>query len=309
VEGPLDIRLRGRLGREWRGEGTVALTRGKVLGVEVTALRLPVGFAVAPGWGRAQLTIADISAQVAQGRISGRANLGLGIGTRLEGHLRFHEVDLATLLRQITDSGQVAGGRLAARIDFSGSDVRSIDDLNAVVDASFSRTQALQLPVLRQLTPYLVPGQSGTTFQSGELRGRYGNGVFRVQRLALEGSLLQLFAEGTVDVGGRVNLDVVANTGQLGANPGVLRLLGLRLPAAGPVPVALLLEARDFFSNRVIYLRVTGTVRSPVVRVEPLPLLTEEALRFFVRRANVPILSEVIAGRAPNRQPTRRRAP
>ena len=36
-------------------------------------------------------------------------------------------------------------------------------------------------------------------------------------------------------------------------------------------------------------LRVTGTVRSPVVTVEPLSLLTEEALRFFVNRANIPL--------------------
>ena len=36
-------------------------------------------------------------------------------------------------------------------------------------------------------------------------------------------------------------------------------------------------------------LRVTGTVRSPVIRVEALPLLTEEAVRFFLRRTNVPL--------------------
>ena len=35
--------------------------------------------------------------------------------------------------------------------------------------------------------------------------------------------------------------------------------------------------------------RVSGTVRSPVITVEPLSLLTEEALRFFVNRANLPL--------------------
>src|SRR5581483_1580905 len=100
VEGPLDLRLRGTLGREWRGEGTVALLRGRVLGVEVTSLRLPVGFAFVPTRGRAQLTIDDSSAQVANGRVSGRASVGLGTDARLEGFLRFSDLDLAVLLRQ-----------------------------------------------------------------------------------------------------------------------------------------------------------------------------------------------------------------
>jgi hypothetical protein len=34
---------------------------------------------------------------------------------------------------------------------------------------------------------------------------------------------------------------------------------------------------------------VAGTVRSPVIQVNPLPLLTEEAVRFFLNQANVPL--------------------
>jgi hypothetical protein len=33
---------------------------------------------------------------------------------------------------------------------------------------------------------------------------------------------------------------------------------------------------------------VRGTVRNPVVRVEPVSLLTEEAVRFFLNRALLP---------------------
>lgn len=289
VEGPLELRLRGNLGREWRGEGTVSLARGKILGVEVTALRVPVGFALASEQSRGQVTITDASAQVARGRVTGRAELGLGVGTRMEGQVRFHDVDLATLLREISDSEQTAAGKLTGRIDFSGTEVRSINDVAAVVEASFSQTQALQLPVLRQLTPFLMPGRSGATFQTGELRGRLGGGIFRIQRLNLEGSLVRLFAEGTITLEGRLDLDVVANTGQLGANPNTLRLLGLRIPAVGPIPITLLLEARNYLSNRVLYLRVAGTVDNPVVRIDPIPLLAEEAVRYFLRRSNVPL--------------------
>jgi hypothetical protein len=75
----------------------------------------------------------------------------------------------------------------------------------------------------------------------------------------------------------------------MGANPNFLRLLGLRIPAAGPIPVSLLLEASTYLSNRTIHLRVTGTVRSPVVQVQPVALLSDEVVRFFINRSSLPI--------------------
>ena len=42
-------------------------------------------------------------------------------------------------------------------------------------------------------------------------------------------------------------------------------------------------------SDRVIRLQVTGTLRSPVVRVQPLQLLSQEAIRFFLNRAIGPV--------------------
>lgn len=289
VQGTGEARLRGSLGTEWRGGGDVVLTRGRLFGVDVTEWRLPITFALAPGRGRGEVDIPETSAQLARGRLSGRAHLGFGYGSRLEGHLRLYGVDLQTVLRQGFDLTQVGSGQVTARIDFSGHDVRSLNDVTATVDASFSQTQAFQLPVLSQLVPYIAPGQSNTTFQSGELRGRLANGLFRVQRLSLSGQPVNLFANGTVGRDGRLNLDVVATTGRVGVNPNFLRLLGVRLPPIGPIPVGLVLQVTDYLSNRTVYLRVTGTLRSPSVRVEPLPLLTEEAVRYFLNRYNVPI--------------------
>jgi hypothetical protein len=49
------------------------------------------------------------------------------------------------------------------------------------------------------------------------------------------------------------------------------------------------MEASTYFSNRVVHLRVTGTLHSPIITVEPLSLLTGEALRFFVNRSTLPL--------------------
>jgi hypothetical protein len=248
-----------------------------------------VSLAAAPARGRGQIDIHETSAQVARGRVTGRASLGFGEGSRLDGSLRFYTLDLQTLLRQAGELTHVGSGQLGGRIDFAGSDVRSLDDVTATVDASFNQTQAFRLPVLAQVAPYVAPGQTSTTFQSGDLRGRLSGGVFRVQGLSLRGTVVNLFAEGTTTTEGRLNLKVTATTGRVGVNPRVVRAIGLKLPPIGPVPAAVILQATDYLSNRVIHLRVTGTVRSPSVQVEPLPQLTEEAVRFFINRYNVPL--------------------
>jgi hypothetical protein len=289
VTGSLDARLRGTMGRHWSGGGNVVLTRGKVGGVEVSDWRVPLRFDMVPVRGRAEINVDDMSAQVANGRVSGHGTLGFGSDTHMEGNLRFSGVEMRVLLRGVSESSTLGGGLASGRIDFSGSNVRSLDDVTATVDASFSQAQALQLPILSSLVPFIGRGQSSSTFQSGQMRGRLSNGLFRVQSLTLSGSVVNLFAEGNVTTAGRLNLDVTATTGLVGAGSGVLRLLGLRLPAFGPVPIALLLDVTSYLSSTSVHLLVSGTARQPNVRVEPLSLLTEGAARFFLLRGGAPL--------------------
>ncbi|HXG09358.1 MAG TPA: hypothetical protein VNK04_06175 [Gemmataceae bacterium] len=265
LQGPLDLRLRGTLGREWSGSGRLTLTRGRVLGVEVADLQAPVDFAFSPRLGHGQLNLREAGAQVALGRAVARATVSWGNGTRLEGQVRFLGVDLQALLRP-ADLGPVGGGRVSGRIDFAGSDVRSLDDLTASIEASFTQAQALDLPVLRQLLPYLVPGQTASpVFHSGQLRAHLAGGVVRVQRLALSGTLLQVLLEGTATLQGRIDLNVTADTGQPSPGPA-----GLRLPP-GQVPLRVFRQASGLLANRLVRLRLSGTVRNPIIQVEPLP--------------------------------------
>jgi translocation and assembly module TamB len=284
------MRLRGRLGRDWYGGGEVALGRGRVSGVELVDWRLPFDWAFVPGIGSAQVNVSDSTGQLALGRVVVRANLTWAVGLRVDGHIRFFNVQLRPLVRQVSELSQLGTGQVSGRFDFSGDDVHSVDDLTGTFDARLHQTQALQLPVLQQVTPFLLGGQSSASvFQTGSLRGRLGGGVFRIDQLSFAGSVLQLFVDGTVTLAGRLNLGVTANTGNLGVNPTFVRFLGLRIPAVGPIPVTLLLEASTYFSNRLVHLRVTGTIRTPIITIEPMSLLTEEALRFFVNRSNVPL--------------------
>jgi hypothetical protein len=288
MDGPVDVQLRGRLGREPAGTGLVVLARTRLWGVEVSDWRLPLDWSVAAGAGRGRLAVRDSAGQVALGRVQGHADLSWGETVRLDARLRLFGVELRTLLRPLANSTPVGGGRLTGRLDLAASDLRSPDDLTGMLEARFQEAQALEFPALRQVVPWVAPGQAAMTFRSGDVRARLAHGTVKVERLALTAPALELFAEGTVTLAGRLNLEVTARTGQVGANPQVLRLLGVRIPAVGPVPLALLTEATNYLSNRVVHLHVSGTVRSPVVRVEPLGLLSDEAVRFFLGKAGVP---------------------
>src|ERR1051325_1485632 len=153
---------------------------------------------------------------------------------------------------------------------------------------SFHQAQALQFPVLKQLAPYLGVG-ANTTFQSGELAARVERGVMRIQSLTLVGNNVQMYLDGNVTLQGRLNLDVLAKTQTIGLPTDQLRLIGLKVPMAGPVPLLVVQEASNLLSNQLLYLEVTGTVRSPVIRPRPVQMLAQEAVRFFLNRYSLPI--------------------
>jgi translocation and assembly module TamB len=109
-----------------------------------------------------------------------------------------------------------------------------------------------------------------------------------------------VFAEGTVTVEHqRLNLEVVANTNQLGMDPAILRTFGLTLPMVGPIPVGLLNEATGYLSNRTVRLHVGGTIRAPAIQVNPRAILTESAVRFFIAQGGVPIPSAALQAPVP----------
>jgi hypothetical protein len=287
VQGPLDVHLYGALGDEWRGGGSLHLTRGKVAGLEVSEWRVPIRFVFAPRRGNLDMQISDSGAQLGGGRADLSAHLvDSGEGLRVDGHLQLVQAELRSLVSAGVTS--YVQGRVTGRVNFAGSNVRSVNDLTADVQAKLSQTQAVQLPVVSSLLPFLGGAQSNATFQSGDLRGRLAGGVFRVQRMTLAGTYLQLIILGNVTLQGRLDLDVTARTGLLGPTPLVLRAFGLAIPAAGPIPVGLLLQASALLSNQVLHFMVGGTIRHPVIRVQPVRMLTEDAVRFFFNRGGLP---------------------
>jgi hypothetical protein len=298
IDGPLDLRLFTRLGRSWSGTGQVLMGNGKLFGVTVRDAHFPLGWDIAPGR-RGELRLHDAGAQASRGRLTGKANLSWGDAARLDGQVLFSGLDVGELLSHFSQT-KVLGGLASGRVDLGGQDMHSAQDLTARVEAKLAQSAPGQIPVFQQILPMILPGVGGNMqFQSGDLRGQLSRGVFRIERLSLIGDLARVYAEGSVTLQQRLNLDVVANTNQLGIDPAVLQLLGLALPSFGPIPLGTLNQAVSYLSNRTISLRVTGTVKAPVARVSPVPFLTESVVRFFIAQAGVPVPTAALRAPVP----------
>jgi hypothetical protein len=282
VQGPLEINLRGTLHRECRISGQAVLARGKVLGLEVSEWRLPLEAVFSPARGHGRVSCPEYTVGLARGRVAGQASVTWGAGLGVQADARFQGVDLRNLLGPGSELGQVGAGLVSGRLELDGQNVQGVDDLTGSVDASFQDTAALTLPVLRELTRYLLPGKGGAIFGSGDLHARLARGVIQVRRLALRGSLLRVLIEGTVALQGRLDLEVTASPNPLGGDRSALGRLIARLPPAGAIPLTLLAEAATLLSPRLLHLRVSGSVRNPTVRVETLTALTEDVLRFVL---------------------------
>jgi hypothetical protein len=278
AEGRLSATFRTSLGKEFRGAGLVTAGRTRIEGVAVTDIRIPYTFAKVPGGG-ARIAVGDARATVANGRVTAKADVDWNDTARVDGRIEFVDVNVGELA-QANGTSARGIGKTTGRFDFNGGNVRSADDLKGTLTAVFGEATTQEIPILGSVGPLLSP-QSLGRFDNGDLVARLGAGQLRIERLALAGSTNKLFADGNIGLNGGLDLNVVYNTGQIGPSAPVLRGVLRNVPAIGPVPVALIVRVTEALSNRVVRLKVGGTVSRPVASVNAAGLLTENAIRFF----------------------------
>jgi hypothetical protein len=288
AEGMIDGTIRGHLDGEWSGTGTLLFPKGKVQDSDIADLRLPLSFSWTPG-SHGQVELRDCTGQVAGGHLTATARYAWGGESRLDAQGQFSRVDLQSLLRQTSAAAHVPNGRISGRFQLDGGSIQSVNDLTGSIDATLGQTQAFQLPVFQQVLRFLTPTISpNMSFQTGRLRARLARGIVRMQELSLEGDFVRLFSDGSVRLNGALALDVVASVGRIGPSPLALRALGPTPPVVGSMPAALLLQLSNYLSSRVVRLHVGGAISNPSVQLQPGLILTEEAIIFFLNRANVP---------------------
>ena len=295
VVGPNGVRLTGQ-GTLDGGRFLAAAAPGRPgddYFFEVDRWRLPAELTFDPASGAGRVRFTGTTAGVGGGTVGGSATVdfGRGRGVGLDVNAELSGVDSDALLAGVGGAGAaggLAGGRrVGGTVTLSGRAVTGLDDLVGEARLTLANAATNGLPILRAVTPYLRGGGVARGRKAGELVARLRDAVLRVERLTLTGSELRLFASGTAALpAGKLDLEVIADTGRRDAAEGAL--LRLAEEAAGPTPVGLVLRANRLLRDRVIYLEVGGTVRDPRVRVQTGRQLREEAIRFILGELFVP---------------------
>ena len=282
----LDLRTFYGAGQPWRCHGDVALHRGEIGDVLLRSLRAALEASYDPRSGRRELHLRDAVAELAPGRIVGAVSVRADSQLQLDCQGKLTNVQLQNLLRRSPRIPDVAGN-VTGNFSLSGRSVRALRDLNGRFQAKLRNIHGL--PGSHHAGAYTSGGLSGNTkFDEGELRAGLSRGVVRLERLSLEGAKTQVFVTGTASLAGRLDLQATLDIGLLDPTSQALLSLATQLSLVVAPPVALILEANQFLSNQVIHLQIGGSTRSPTVRLRPLPLLGEEAVRFFLMQTPEP---------------------
>jgi hypothetical protein len=279
--GNVDLDLRVRPGAVWRIQATTFASRATVGGLALRNVGVPLDIAWSPLTGQASLSTTSAQLSLAGGRLAGRLTARRTTGWNAKGSFRFYRVDAGTL-----SGSSYASGRLTGTLELVARNARSIDDIQATLMADLEGAKSRGVPVIDQITN-TVPGagfSGATTFGEGRLEARLTRGVVRLDRLSLANKRLQLYITGIVSLSGRLNLEATAATGKA-LNPTMANALLTGLIATPGAPVALLMRANDFLSDRVVHLAIRGTLSRPTIRLRPFQTLREEAVRFFLRQA------------------------
>jgi len=297
LAGRVDLSIDGRLtttmGKEWRGSGMITSSRGTIFGVPVTDLRLPIEWSATPTRSRSEIRVREATASTARGQLSARGEWRKfnDLPPKLSGDVQFRGVSLS---QAVKSGSQVAGNLLlTGKLDFAAEQFRKAEDITAKLDAKLGESQPFSLPVLSAISPFLGLGsQPTTTVREGEVKAVLANGVWRVQRFSLMGPSVDLYADGTVSTGGRLSLAVIAHTRQSPDRRLLQRIVplpSLSAASASPLGPTALANLTGLMGRYVVYLDVTGTAESPIVRLETLRTLSEDAARFFLFRFLAPL--------------------
>jgi hypothetical protein len=209
---------------------------------------------------------------------------------RLDLESTFTNLDAAEVIDGEGVGSRLAGGRISGMMQLSARNLRTISDLEGSLIATIEGSRAQNLPVIGSVFDVArLPTGGGGTVEQGEIRVFVRRGVARIDELTLAGASFRLFAEGTVALGSqRLALDVVADTTP-GRSDRLIAAFLLRQLVDYTTPIGWLEQANRFISERAIYLRVTGTVDRPVVRVRPFEQLGQEGVRFFLNQIATPV--------------------
>ncbi len=290
-DGNLDVHVEGRMDRRWYGSARLKMPRGVVAGIPLQRLSAPFNWTFAPDSERVQVRARDASVHVGGGRVSADLEITWGHSLAVKCNGRLRSVKLHTLLKHVPRARKTIDGDLTADFTIAGRGVRSVKDLTGTYNAKLVQSRSMQLPILQDLTSSLGVGNLNGRFETTESRGRLTKGgIVHVDQMFLANSDLQMEVNGRLWLGGRIDLDVTAHTGEFEATTALGQLIRTPLRFIQPVGIGLLIRANDFLERRLLFFKVGGTIRNPIVRPRAGEFLSQELVLFFLDEASAQLL-------------------
>ncbi|MHC5538808.1 AsmA-like C-terminal region-containing protein, partial [Singulisphaera rosea] len=221
------------------------------------------------------------ASRVAGGQVRGDATLKLGADRAFQSQFQLTGIDLQTLTHLGADSTRPSSGRINGRISLAGSNPSKPQHYRGKINLDLDDASLFSIPVFREIEKFLGAARSGL-FEDGDMVGTIANGQLIVEMLTLQGRIVQLHGTGTIGFDTQLNLEVLINTNQIipetgqalvGLIPGLRDTLGRGGEAS--------LRVANYLSNRLLKLRVTGTLKNPSVSVDSSILVADTAVSFF----------------------------
>lgn len=281
VQGFGTLRAAGTLGQTLRASGELHVGRARVAGITLTDLRLPAEVTTTNGHDSGMVQVRKWSAKLAGGNLHGDARFHFGVDRSFHTDLVLAAVDLEPIARIESEARRPASGKISGKISLHGSDPTHPESYRGKIVLDLNDASVVALPVFREVNRFLGAAGGGM-FEDGDLNATIANRQIQVEMLTLEGRLAQVHATGSVGFDGQLNLEVLANTNQIisqtgqtlvSAIPGLNNVVGRNAESSARVA--------GFLSNKLLKFRVTGTVRSPSVALDPGVGVGDGAVGFF----------------------------
>ncbi|MFK7768409.1 MAG: AsmA-like C-terminal region-containing protein [Mariniblastus sp.] len=286
--GLLDARISGQLGRKIDGRGTLAINRAKLLGLAGRTFRLPIQFQFEPLKQSGRVEFRQSRFQVFDGNVSGSATIDIGRSINLSTDLRVSNLDTEKMVAALANVSQSGQGDLSGHLVVKGNSIRSLKDLKGSFTGELDRADAFKFPILDTVSRFLGGSQfQNSDFESDDINLKLSGGRVEIRSFNLTNSLARVAVSGSAFVDGRLDLDVAARVERLNQPTLVEQLLGSPLSQFRGSPVALFAQAANFLSERLVFVKIGGTIQRPQVRPEAGKQLQEEAIRYFLRGSQI----------------------
>ena len=281
VDGFANLRLAGRVGEAARANAEILVSRGRVLGLTITDLRLPVEIEANTATGSGTIHSRHWTARVAGGSLKGNAWNRFGHDRSFQAEVQLNSMDVEALAKFHPIGKKPPTGKVSGKVNLQGPDPEKLEKIRGRIDLTLDDTSLIELPLFKEFDRFLG-SSGGGLFDNGSVQGTIANRTIYLEQMTLTGKLVQMHVLGSIGFNGNLNLEVLINTNSLISRP-ELALLNV-IPGVGQAFGAgeeAIRRVAAVLENSLLKFRVSGSTSNPRVQLDPGVTVGSSAVGFF----------------------------